>query len=300
MQRHEHGDFGEGAETLVEFDLTGFEEAVGARFDFDNVADGEAGGEDAAEAGGDEAFHRLRAGEEVERHGFDDALRRAQSGIDASLVAEDVVVALDDAGESEVLARDKFDDGRGGINLRDVADDAAAEHHGGADGEAEVFALAEDDALPPAGKIAAGDAGVFETIVVIGGEPQQCLEARQAGLELGILLHGKFVGGVDAGEIAAGDDEFVVRVQAECPIFLETARIVGGDGDGRREFEETGASKRLEADRHEEPGDDDEPEGGKWAVDGETAEGHGRGGLFAHGIHGTHGKCFRAERQGSE
>ena len=57
------------------------------------------------------------------------------------------------------------------------------------------------------------------------------------------MLDGKLVGGVDASEVATGDDEFVVRVEAEGPVFLKTACVVGGDGDRCGEFKKTRAGK---------------------------------------------------------
>jgi hypothetical protein len=71
---------------------------------------------------------------------------------------------LDDAGEADVGAANEFDYGGRGIDLRHATDDSAAEHDGRAGGEAEVFPFAQDDALPPTGKIAPGDAGVLEPV----------------------------------------------------------------------------------------------------------------------------------------
>ena len=81
--------------------------------------------------------------------------------------------ALDDAGEADVGAANEFDYGGRGIDLRHATDDSAAEHDGRAGGEAEVFPFAQYDALPPTGKIAAGDAGVFEPVIIVRGQPEE-------------------------------------------------------------------------------------------------------------------------------
>ena len=96
LEGNEDGDFREGGEPVVEFDLAGLEEAVGAGLDLDHGADGEAGREDAAETRGDEALGGGGAGKDVERDKLDHAAGRAEGGIEAALVTDGPDIALDD------------------------------------------------------------------------------------------------------------------------------------------------------------------------------------------------------------
>jgi AAA ATPase containing von Willebrand factor type A (vWA) domain len=265
VERDENGDLGERGQARIEGDFARFEEAVGARFGFRDFAEGEAGREDAAEAGGDEPARCGGAGVDVERDEFENAFGGTVGGVDAALKADGAVVVFDEGGDANGGAADEVDDAGVGVDLGDAADDAAAEHDGGADGDAVIGAFAEGHALPPGGEIAAGDAGVFGAEVGVGGEAEEFFEAFDLRAEFGVLLDGEGVLGVKAGEVASGFDEVAFGMSAQRPVFLEIAGVGGGDGDGRGEFEEGGAGEGLDAGGEYQPNGDDEAQGEKRA-----------------------------------
>jgi len=202
----------------------------------------------------------LRAGEDIERDEFEDAAGGAEGGIQAALITDRTRIAFDDGGEAHGLAADEIDGGGVGEDLADAADDAAAEDNGGADDEVEIFAFADGETLPPAGEIAADDAGVFGAVAGVSGETEDGFEAGDLALHLGVLLDGEFVGGVEAGEVASGLDELGVGVETEGPVFLEVAGIGGGDTDGGGELEEGGAGEDLEDRGDHQPRGDEKTE----------------------------------------
>jgi len=106
---------------------------------------------------------------------------------------------------------------------------------------------------------------VFGTVAGVGRETEEALEAGDLALHLDVLLNRDVVGGDQAGDIAAGLDEFVVGAEAEGPIFLKIAGVGDGDADGRGEFEERGAGEGLDDGGDEEPRGDDKPESEKRA-----------------------------------
>ena len=275
IQRHQHGDFREGAEAGVELDFAGLEQAVGAGLDLGHGAEAEAGWEDAAEAGRDEALRHGGAGEDAQRHELDHAAGGVEGGVDAALEADGLGLALDDAGQPDAGVADELDDGGVGADFTDAPDDAAAKDDGRADRDAVIPALADRQLLPPAGEVTAHDAGVFRAVVGVGGQLQEFLKPGDLGLERGILLDGVFVGGGEASEIAPRLDELAVGVEAERPVFLEVAGVGGGDGDGGLQLDEAGAGERLHHDRHDQPRDDDDNERQEGAGLIEAFRGHG-------------------------
>ena len=148
IEGDEDGDFGEGGEAVVEFYIAGLEQTVGAGFHQDDRTDGKTGREDAAEAGGDEAFDGVGAGKDVEWDELDDAAGGAEGGVESALVTDRAGVAFDDGGEADGLAADEIDGSRVGENLADAADDAAAEDDGSAHGEFVIVARAAGPAAP--------------------------------------------------------------------------------------------------------------------------------------------------------
>ena len=191
------------------------------------------------------------------------------------MVAHRAGVAFNDAREAHVGARDQFDGGGGGIDLGHPAHYAAAKHDRGTHRDAEVFPFANHDALPPAGEITAGDPGVFQAIVVIGGEAKEVFETREAFLEFDVLLHRELVGRIEAGQIAAGGDQLRIGVKPQRPEFLQITGVGRRDRDGRREFEEARTGKGFHRHRDDEPRGDDKAERGKRAGGEKAAEGHG-------------------------
>ena len=237
LEGHEDGDFGEGGEPVVEFDLAGLEEAVGAGLDLDHGADGEAGREDAAETRGDEALGGGGAGKDVERDKLDHAAGRAEGGIETALVTDGPGIALDDGRETHGLTADQVDGGGVGKDFAYATNDTPAKDHGGADDEVKVFAFADGEALPPAGKIAAHNAGMFGAIAGVGREAKNGFESGDLTLHLDVLLDGEIVRGIEAGEIATGLDQLAVRTETQGPVFLEIAGVGRSDADRGGEFE---------------------------------------------------------------
>ena len=89
------------------------------------------------------------------------------------------------------------------------------------------------------------------------------------------MLHGKFVGGIEPGEIAAGLDQFVVGMEPEAPIFLQIARVRSRDGHRRRKLEKRRPGEGLDGDGQHQPGGDDKAEREKRSALIEALEGHG-------------------------
>lgn len=265
LEGDEHGDFREGGEPVIEFDLAGLEEAIGAGLDLDHGADGEAGWEDAAETRGDEALGGVGAGKDVERDKLNDAAGRAEGGIEAALVTDGPDIALDDGRETHGLAANKIDGSGVGKDLAHATDDAPAENNRGADGEVEVFAFADGETLPPARKIAAHNAGMFGAVAGVRRQAKNGFEAGDLTLHLDVLLDREIVGSVEAGEIATGFDQLAVRAEPQGPVFLEIAGVGRSDADRGGELEKRRSGERFDDGRDDEPSGDDKPEGEKRA-----------------------------------
>src|SRR6185295_6961240 len=118
------------------------------------------------------------------------ALGRVEGGVHATLEADRLGFALDDAGQAHAGGANQLDDGGVGVDFADAADDAAAEDDGSADGDAVVLDLADDDPLPPAREIPSHHARDLGAVVGIGRQFEQFLEPDDLGLKAGVLLHG--------------------------------------------------------------------------------------------------------------
>ena len=223
-------------EARVELDFAGLEQAVGAGVDVRQRADDETGREDAAEAGGDQHFGVVGRGEDIERHKLNHAAGRAEGRAEAALIADGARVALERRGEAHLRAADEIDDGGVGMDLGHAADHAAGENHRRADGEAVVAALADHQPLPPGGKITPDDARGLGAVVFKRRQAQQALEAGDVPVERDIFLHFQFVGGVEAGEVAAGLDKLVLGVVAQRPEILQVPRVGDRGVEGRLHF----------------------------------------------------------------
>src|SRR4051812_2157444 len=152
VEWHEDGHFSQRGKTLIEFHLAGFEQTVGTEHHICNFTDVQPGGKHTARTTPSDEFLWLRRGD-IERHEFHDPARRAERGIDPALETDRARIAFDDAGHAYARAADEFDHRGGGAHLDDFADDSAGENHRRIHGDPEILSLADDQLLPPLGKI---------------------------------------------------------------------------------------------------------------------------------------------------
>lgn len=122
------------------------------------------------------------------------------------------------------------------MNLGYAADGAFGPDDGGADRNAGITALADDQALPPGGEIALDDAGRLEAEVRLGGYMQHLFKTGHLRMELGILLDCQGERTVGLGQIVASLDQLGTGVHPEGPVLLQIAEVGGRHARGRREF----------------------------------------------------------------
>ena len=176
------------------------------------------------------------------------------------MVTDGPGIALDDGRETHGLTADQVDGGGVGEDLADATNNTPAKDHGGADDEVKVFAFANGETLPPAGKIAAHNAGMFGAIAGVRRESKNGFESGDLTLHLDVLLDGEIVRGIEAGEIATGLDQLAVRTETQGPVFLEIAGVGGGDADRGGELEKGRPGERFDDGRDDEPSGDDKPQ----------------------------------------
>ena len=296
IQRHKHGDLGEFRQTRVERDLAALEQAIGTGLEPGDVADGQARGEYAAEAGGDQTFGILDAGENIRRHELHDAAGRGQRRIVAALITHGPGVVLEGGCETHAGTRDQVDVRGVGMDRAHPADDAAAVDHGRASRDAVIGALADDELLPPPGEVALRDARRFKPVLGVGRQAEELFEACDLGAQGLHLLGLKFVAGIDVPEFASGLHELLVRMRALRPILLQVACVGGGDLDGRLQLVEARPQERFHRHREQDPGEHDDPQDDKGLGLIEAFGGHGQRETLIRGA-GKSIRIFRHRRR---
>src|SRR5690625_1873647 len=182
--------------------LARLEHSIGSEFQNLNFADIDSCWKYAAEAGGKD-FSRLPfVGGYVGRYEFGDSAWSAKGWIDSAAEADRAVIAFEHCSQTNLLAGEEIDDGTVWINFSDAADDSAAENDRSTFFNAVGGTFADDHLLPPSVDIAASDAGDLVAVAGKGRKIQNFFEAGNFPAKHFVFVQPRFVGGIQAGEIA--------------------------------------------------------------------------------------------------